>query len=222
MLTVFHSISIERSRSNSLRHPKVRCFVFINEFVEKKTLIFDLDETLIRSEFSLKEGYDHKFVINSLVARTGLLLVYLYVRPGVKEMLNDLKKHFELIIFTASQEDYAHQVRLCLDPDEEIFDHMLSREHCLNIEKHKINVKDLSLLLSGREMKDIVIVDNHVLSYVINIDNGIPIKDFYGDKSDTEIITLHKYIKKNLLYVNDVRDVLRRDFLDQRVIEAKK
>jgi TFIIF-interacting CTD phosphatase-like protein len=82
-------------------------------------------------------------------------------------------------------------VRLCLDPDEEIFDHMLSREHCLNIEKHKINVKDLSLLLSGREMKDMIIVDNHVLSYVINLENGIPIKDFYGDKSDNEILALH-------------------------------
>ena len=127
-----------------------------------------------------------------------------------------------MLIFTAAQDDYARKVQHALDPHETMFDHILSREHCLHIEKHRVFVKDLSLLLSGRDLKDIIIVDNRTLSYVINLENGIPIKDFYGDKSDKEMHLITKYIQEKLLGAPDVREVLKKDFLDHKVITEKR
>jgi TFIIF-interacting CTD phosphatase-like protein len=45
-------------------------------------------------------------------------------------------------------------------------------------------VKDLRLLLKGRNLKDIIIVDNRVESYSGHLENGIPIKSYYGENDD--------------------------------------
>jgi TFIIF-interacting CTD phosphatase-like protein len=44
-----------------------------------------------------------------------------------------------------------------------------------------VYVKDLSLLLNGRDIKDVIIIDNKVESYSSNLENGIPIKSYYGE-----------------------------------------
>lgn len=64
-------------------------------------------------------------------------------------------------------------------------------------------------MLSGRKIEDIIIVDNRVCSYGLNLENGIPIKDFMGDKNDTELFHLTHYIKSKLLNCSDVRKVLK-------------
>jgi len=98
-------------------------------------------------------------------------------------MLQSLKNDFELIVFTASVEEYANKILKIIDKDQ-VFDHVLYRDQCINNEKLKVMVKDLELLLGNRDLKDIVIIDNKATSYLLNIENGIPIKNFVGDKSD--------------------------------------
>lgn len=139
-------------------------------------------------------------------------------------MLKTLHKDFELIIFTASQEDYASKIIRCIDKEQSIFDHLLHRNHCLFNDQHKIIVKDLGLLLSGRKLEDIIIIDNKVSSYGFDFENGIPIKDFMGDKNDKELLYLTSYIRKNFIKdCPDVRDIIRKDFIDpQKLIDKKK
>jgi TFIIF-interacting CTD phosphatase-like protein len=43
-----------------------------------------------------------------------------------------------------------------------------------------VYVKDLMILLEGRRLEDMVIVDNKIESYASNLENGIPITDFLG------------------------------------------
>ena len=161
-----------------------KVILLINKlFIEQKTLVFDLDETLIRSEFRIKDGYDVKFYLNSRLSWTGRTPVFLYIRPYVYKMLQSLKNDFELIVFTASVEEYANKILKIIDKDQ-VFDHVLYRDQCINNEKLKVMVKDLELLLGNRDLKDIVIIDNKATSYLLNIENGIPIKNFVGDKSD--------------------------------------
>lgn len=83
-------------------------------------------------------------------------------------------------------------------------------------------MKDLSLLMSGRSLKDIILVDNKVCSYLINIENGIPVKNFLGDKSDNTLQMLTRYLKEKLLEAEDVREVIKKDFMDQDKINDKK
>lgn len=61
-----------------------------------------MDETLIRSEFGLKRNCDKKFHLQSKLNWCGRTTVYLLARPYVDKMLKILKKHFELVIFTAA------------------------------------------------------------------------------------------------------------------------
>ena len=45
-------------------------------------------------------------------------------------------------------------------------------------------MKDLTILLNGRRIEEMVIVDNKVESYASNLENGIPITDFLGQDDD--------------------------------------
>jgi len=76
--------------------------------------------------------------------------------------------------------------------------------------------------MSGRSLKDIILVDNKVCSYLINIENGIPVKNFLGDKSDNTLQMLTRYLKEKLLEAEDVREVIKKDFMDQDKINDKK
>ena len=52
-------------------------------------------------------------------------------------------------------------------------------------------IKDLRII-QNRELKDIVIVDNLVHSFGLQITNGIPILEFLDNKNDKELLGLEK------------------------------
>ena len=74
-----------------------------------------------------------------------------------------------------------------------------------------MHIKDLKILLNNRDLKDIVIVDNCTINYMLQLTNGIPIKDFNGDKRDYHLYTLCKYLK-TFKDVKDVREKITEDF----------
>ena len=77
-----------------------------------------------------------------------------------------MSKHSELVIFTASLSKYAEPLMLQLDP-QNLCGEKLFREHCTFYNKNGANayVKDLSRL--GRNMKDVIIVDNSPMAYYL-------------------------------------------------------
>lgn len=74
-----------------------------------------------------------------------------------------------------------------------------------------VYVKDLTILLNGRSLNDILIIDNKVKSYSGNLENGIPIKSYRGQPEDTSLISLAAYLLK-LRDVEDVRKEILNDF----------
>jgi Dullard-like phosphatase family protein len=124
------------------------------------------------------------------------------VRPGVKEFLEKMDKLYEIVIFTASVSKYA-------DPLLDIIDKKgycpfrLFREHCSLI--NTTFVKDLQRL--GRDLKNIVIVDNSPLSYALHPENGLPILTWFEDKSDRELYTIMPVLEF-LSTVQDVREFI--------------
>lgn len=99
-------------------------------------------------------------------------------------MLNDLRKHFELIVFTAGFRTYAETIVKEIERDRKYFDHVVSRDNCTPHPGGKHQLKDLKLLLENRSIKDLIIVDNKATSFAIHFTNGIPIVDYEGNKSD--------------------------------------
>lgn len=131
--------------------PKILLPPQIEENVGKKTLVLDLDETLVHSSFTPIPNPD---MVVSVVIDQKDVLVYVQKRPGVDEFLQRAAELFELVTFTASMRSYADPLLDQLDPYHCI-SHRLFRDHCVYYNGEY--VKDLSRL--GREMSNIVILD---------------------------------------------------------------
>ena len=100
----------------------------------------------------------------------------LNIRPHLKEVLSSLSKIYEIIVFTAGQPHYADPILDYIDPERVFFQHRLYRKNCNLIDKG-IFVKDLRIL-QNRQLKDIIIVDNSIISFAFQMENGIPILPF--------------------------------------------
>ncbi len=115
------------------------------------------------------------------------MLAPVNIRPFAKEVLVELAKQFELMVFTASHEAYANAVIDYLDPKKQLIQHRLFRRHCDYIEEGYY-VKDLRLL--NRDLKKVVLVDNAAYSYAFQLNNGIPIIPYFDAEADYQLRTL--------------------------------
>jgi len=148
----------------------------------KKTLVLDLDETLLHSSF--KPIVNADFVI-PVEIEDQVHQVYVLKRPGVDNFLEQTGKIFELVVFTASLSKYADPVLDLLDIHK-VIRSRLFREHCCN---HKGNyVKDLSKL--GRDLSKTIIIDNSAASYLFHPHNAIAVTTWFDDMNDSELLDL--------------------------------
>ncbi|CAI2384171.1 unnamed protein product [Moneuplotes crassus] len=172
----------------------------------KKTLILDLDETLVHSSFD-KCKCDLELPI---IMDNQRYIVYVKIRPRAIDFLRKITKYYEVAIFTASVADYADPLIDKLDTNNYGF-YKLFREHCTYNGNY---TKDLSKL--GRDLKDCIIVDNLPKSYVNQPENGIPILSWYDDRNDKELDALFPLLIA-LSKVGDVRKRIKRFVKKDRI-----
>lgn len=166
--------------------------------LKRKTLVLDLDETLIHSVFTPIMHAD--FVIN-LDVDGKLTTIYVHKRPGVEEFLRAVAQVYEVVIFTASMASYANALVNLLDPDGSLVHHRLFRDSC--IWWRNSYVKDLTML--GRDLSKTMIVDNSPLSYAFQPENGVPILSYYDEQGDRELAKLAPFLLKLASVEDDVR-----------------
>lgn len=168
----------------------------------KKTLVFDLDETLVHCCENPDEMHPDVFLPvtfpNGEVINAGM-----NIRPYVIECLKEVNKYFEVFVFTASHQCYANVVLDYLDPTGELIHQRFFRDSCINM--NGIYIKDLRIF-ANRKLSDVVIVDNAAYSFAYQVDNGIPIISWHDDRDDKEMINLIDYLK-SLVEVDDIREV---------------
>ena len=85
---------------------------------------------------------------------------------------------YEICVFTAGEQSYADTVLDYIDEDCQIIKHRLYRHHCV-LPTPGIYVKDLRII-GDRDLKEIIIVDNSIVSFAFNLENGVPISAFTG------------------------------------------
>jgi Dullard-like phosphatase family protein len=132
-------------------------------------------------------------------------------RPGADEFIIEMAKHFELIIYTASLGIYADPVVDKLDLNHNI-EHRLFREDC--ILDNEVLVKDLAML--GRELKDVIIIDNSPPCYSFQPENAIPITTWINDLQDNKLAQLVPLLKI-LSKVEDVRMCIKDVVVDGKI-----
>ncbi|XP_051809443.1 CTD small phosphatase-like protein isoform X2 [Acanthochromis polyacanthus] len=149
----------------------------------KKCVVIDLDETLVHSSFKPISNAD--FIVPVEIDGT-VHQVYVLKRPHVDEFLQKMGELFECVLFTASLAKYADPVADLLD-QWGVFRARLFRESCVF---HRGNyVKDLSRL--GRELSNVIIVDNSPASYIFHPENAVsPVQSWFDDMNDTELLDL--------------------------------
>ncbi|OMJ78713.1 hypothetical protein SteCoe_21433 [Stentor coeruleus] len=172
----------------------------------RKTIVFDLDETLVHCVDDCIETAD--IVIDIHFPSGEIVKAGVNIRPFAKECLQEASKYFEVIIFTASHKYYADEVLNHLDPQNEYINYRLYRENCILAEG--VHIKDLRIL-KDRKLKNTVIVDNCAYSFAYQLENGIPIISWHDDPSDRELYNLMDYLKV-LAGAHDIRDVNREVF----------
>lgn len=112
--------------------------------------------------------------------------IYISYRPYLIEFLERVSQIFEVVVFTASEKEYASMVLNRIDPENKYISHRLYRDSCLPLNGNYI--KDLNVL--GRDINKTIIIDNSIIAFSLNLDNAIPIHSFSGNKEDRELFKL--------------------------------
>ena len=175
----------------------------------KKLLVLDLDETLTHCETEELNMIECHKIVSIKLTDTKEKKIGLNIRPGLEEFLSSLQDKFVIVLFTASLKQYADAIVNEIDPERKYFKYILCRHNCVSItfKKETKNetyyVKDLRVF--DIPMEKIIIVDNSILSFVYQINNGIPILPFYSNENDNELHDLKMYLN----FLSQVKDVTR-------------
>ncbi|KAH3744799.1 carboxy-terminal domain RNA polymerase II polypeptide A small phosphatase 1 [Pelomyxa schiedti] len=149
----------------------------------RRTVVLDLDETLIRTSYQPIPNPDFVVLVDDERA-------YVKKRPGVERFLAALKeKGFEIVLWTASEPQYADPVVDFVDVNR-VISTRLYRDSCTFIDG--LYIKDLSLL--GRDLNDVIIVDNSQASFTLQLQNGYAIGSYLGSLEDTELNQLLPFL----------------------------
>ena len=189
---------------------------------DKKTLILDLDETLIHSSlkpFNIKNEVKIKINTTTTTSKNKLsqnnqYTIHMLKRPYVGLFLSIICDIFEVVVFTASISDYANSILNEIDTEKKI-KYRLYREHCIKIDKDRY-IKNLYCL--GRELKNVIIIDNNPFSYSLNMENGLPISTWETNQSDNELIKLIpllQYLSKS--EISDVRPIIKKVVINNKI-----
>ncbi|XP_063770371.1 CTD small phosphatase-like protein 2 isoform X6 [Pseudophryne corroboree] len=132
-------------------------------------------------------------------------LVYLKLRPHVREFLETLCKIYEIFVFTTAKKEYAEKIVDILDPQKKLIRHRLYQDHCVCVAGHY--VKDLRVL--NRDLAKTVALDTvaYTLPYhyiLCQITNRIPVHRWTGSRRDKELVFLLPALEQ-MTHVDDVR-----------------
>ncbi|EAW07887.1 Nem1-Spo7 phosphatase catalytic subunit NEM1 [Aspergillus clavatus NRRL 1] len=151
-----------------------------NSRVPQKTLVLDLDETLIHS---LAKGgrmsSGHMVEVKLATPMTTTLapgaapttlgpqhpiLYYVHKRPNCDDFLRKICKWYKLVVFTASVQEYADPVIDWLEQERKYFQARYYRQHCTF--RNGAYIKDLSSV--EPDLSKVMILDNSPMSYLFH------------------------------------------------------
>eukprot|EP00746_Dinoflagellata_sp_MGD_P014434 gnl/MRDRNA2_/MRDRNA2_131626_c0_seq1.p1 gnl/MRDRNA2_/MRDRNA2_131626_c0~~gnl/MRDRNA2_/MRDRNA2_131626_c0_seq1.p1 ORF type:complete len:269 (-),score=36.43 gnl/MRDRNA2_/MRDRNA2_131626_c0_seq1:321-1127(-) len=177
------------------------------------SVVLDLDETLIHTHYQPQRPHDFQVLVPGRAAGS-TVNAYVKKRPGVDAFLTWLhEEKFDLSLYTAGTSAYASAILKVLDPDR-ILGHRYCRDKCVKAPVPMVYWKDLQKVC--KDLTRVVLVDNNPVCFHMQPDNGILIKDYFGDvddiqSNDHELERIQKMLMKLADTPGDVRKILRKD-----------
>jgi import inner membrane translocase subunit TIM50 len=151
-----------------------------------KTLVLDLDATLIHTVSPMKSG---DFVMK---------------RPGLNSFLTYAAENFEMFIYTYAERAYAEPVVRMIAPFLPA-SHVLYRDSCF-LRNGRV-YKDLSML--DRDMKGVILIDDNRGTASFYPGNAIVVPAWRGSPIDTILTKALPEVLERCRMVDDVRTVIR-------------
>ncbi len=187
-------------------HRKRRLLPFRRFKCPNVTLVLDLDETLVHASLQPVHTADDFVQLQSNGVQYQLWVNY---RPHMMEFLLYAAERFEVVLFTASQQVYADMVIASIErkAQKQLFRHRLFRGDC--VELNGSYVKDLVAM--NRRLAEICIVDNSIGAFALQVDNGIPIRSWFDDPDDRELLNIQPILHQ-LQNSTDVRPIIQQHF----------
>ena len=204
-------IILELDKSKQVKIKEKINFHFPEEESYKKIVLFDLDETLahcigeIKGDMSNKKKYKH--IVDVTLPSKKKTKIGVNIRPHWEETMKLIKKYYQIVIYTASHQSYADAVLNYMDPQKKYTKYRLYRNHCVqvNVCGKKFYIKDLDIFDKYYDLKNIIIIDNSVLSFAYHLNNGIPIVPYYDSQQDSELLILGYYLL-SIYHYDDLRE----------------
>ena len=161
----------------------------------KKTLILDMDETLIHTSDFPPHSSVESFSVNANK--------YIFKRPGLDRFLTETTKIFDTFIFTAGTKNYADPILDHICP--QISDgHRLFRDHC-DMDHGRIKK---NICKFNRSMNQVIIVDDSKAVKKAYPDNCITITKWSGNPNDFELTDIILPTLRECALVDDVREII--------------
>ena len=165
----------------------------------QKTLVIDLDETLIHSLAKggrMSSGHMVEVKLNApvyapvasitnqpapIIGPQHPILYYVHKRPHCDEFLRKVCKWYKLVVFTASVQEYADPVIDWLELERTFFVGRYYRQHCTL--RNGAYIKDLSSV--EPDLSKVMILDNSPMSYIFHEGEPDPSQSVQRDLTDS-------------------------------------
>lgn len=125
---------------------------------------------------------EHEFMLQEV--RQPILV---YERDNMHHFLKylkDSKSEIETIVFTRAERIYVDALLKIIDPDREIFQHVLTQNACYRLVKDDDDIdhflKDISRF-KNRRLERSVLADTDTLNFAMTPENGLPIMPYNGE-----------------------------------------
>lgn len=155
-----------------------------------RTLIIDLESTLVYSTYSRAAGWRVE------------------KRPGTEAFLAYIASFFELVVFTSNMVTYADPILDRLDPNRHISQRLYQAEMHY---KNGVHVTDLSNI--NRELTRTLVIYNYEIHVSMQPDNSIIIPKWTGDPYDITLLDLipllEGVVREDMPDVREVAALLR-------------
>ena len=168
----------------------------------RKTLILDLDETLIHAERTRPSGPIEIELMLRSETDDSMTSFFVRKRPHVNAFLRIVSNWYRVVVFTASLRRYADPLIDALDRDGVVKERYF-RENC--IERNGQYIKDVTIV--EPDLRNVILLDNTPFSYSMQGANGLPVGAWINDPYDEQLLDLIPVLY-GLHFLRDVRSVL--------------
>jgi import inner membrane translocase subunit TIM50 len=149
----------------------------------KKTLVINLNKTLINYEYKFGSGFE------------------ILKRPGLLKFLQEMGQIYEVVIFGTEDSNFVEEVTGKLDQFEMNIRYKLGKEATRLVNRRY--VKDLDYL--NRDLKNVICIDFDPNNVMYHPENTLIIPEFNGDGKDKELIQAIVFLKE--MAKPDIKDV---------------